>query len=79
MSDVVNQAGLAAAYAKMTERYMAQLVHGKPYRAAANGLPERPAIAPKIPAGDTGFARGARVRQSAVDTYLMRHAYKMRH
>ncbi|MBO2009208.1 hypothetical protein [Hymenobacter negativus] len=65
----------AAAYAKLTERYMAQLVYGKPYRAATNGKPERAAIAPKIPAGDTGFARGARVRQSAVDAYLTRHAY----
>lgn len=66
----------AAAYAKLTEDYMAQLIYGKPYRAAANGKPERAAILPKILAGDTGFARGARVRQSAVDAYLMRHAYR---
>jgi hypothetical protein len=68
----------AAAYAKLTEKYMGQLVYGRPYRAAANGQPERAAIAPKIPAGDTGFARGARVRQSAIDAYLNRHAYKQR-
>jgi hypothetical protein len=68
----------AAAYAKLTEKYMARLVLGRPYRAATAGQPERAAIAPKIPAGDTGFARGARVRQSAVDAYLTRHAYRQR-
>lgn len=66
----------AAAYAKLTEKYMALLVLGRPYRTASNGKPERAAITPKIPAGDTGFARGARVRQSAVDAYLTRHAYR---
>ena len=68
----------AAAYAKLTEDYMAQLIYGKPYRAAADGKPAREAIAPKIPAGDTGFARGARVRQSAIDAYLNRHNYRKR-
>ena len=66
----------AAAYSKLTDKYMALLVLGRPYRAAANGKLERAAMARKIPAGDTGFTRGARVRQSAVDTYLMRHSYR---
>lgn len=66
----------AAAHARLTEKYMALLVLGRPYRAPQNGKPERAAVLPKIPAGDTGFARGARVRQSAVDAYLTRHAYR---
>jgi|GEM_PF-5955333 len=66
----------AAAYARLSEPHMRLLVLGRPYRAAKNGKPEQPAIAPKIPAGDTGFERGARVRQSAVDAYLTRHSYR---
>ena len=66
----------AAAYAKLTEGHMRLLVLGRPYRAASGGKAERPAITPKIPRGETGFAKGARVRQSAVDAYLDRHAYR---
>lgn len=66
----------AAAYAKLTEGHMRLLVLGRAYRAASAGKAERPAIAPRIPCGDTGFAKGARVRQSAVDAYLTRHAYR---
>lgn len=66
----------AAAYAKLTEGHMRLLVLGRPYRAAAAGRAERVAIVPKIERGDTGFAKGARVRQSAVDAYLTRHAYR---
>jgi hypothetical protein len=58
----------AAAYAK--------LILGRPYRSAGQGKPERLAVVPKIPRGDTGFAKGARVRQSAVDAYLTRFAYR---
>ncbi|MGI4736472.1 MAG: hypothetical protein ACRYG7_14955 [Janthinobacterium lividum] len=65
----------AAAYARLTENYMRLLVLGRPYRAAGAGRAERPAVVPRIERGDTGFAKGARVRQSAVDTYLMRHKY----
>jgi hypothetical protein len=65
----------AAAYARLTEGYMRLLVLGRPYRAAGAGKAERLAVAPRIERGDTGFAKGARVRQSAVDTYLMRHKY----
>jgi hypothetical protein len=66
----------AAAHAHMTEGHMRLLVLGRPYRAAAGGKPERAAIAPKIERGDTGFAKGARVRKSAVDAYLTRHHYR---
>jgi hypothetical protein len=66
----------AAAYAKLTEGHMRLLVLGRPYRSEAPGRPERPAIFPKIPRGDTGFAKGARVQQSAVDAYLTRFAYR---
>ncbi len=66
----------AAAYAKLTEGHMRLLVLGRPYRAASGSQPERPAVAPKIPRGDTGFAKGARVRKSAVDAYLTRHDYR---
>ncbi|QNH60720.1 hypothetical protein [Hymenobacter sediminicola] len=66
----------AAAYANMCLEHMTVLVKGKPYRAATADKPERPAIKPKIPHGDTGFSRGLRVLQSEVDKYLMRHAYK---
>ncbi len=66
----------AAAHAKLTEGHMRLLVLGRPYRAASGGKPERAAIAPKIERGDTGFAKGARVRKSAVDAYLTRHAYR---
>jgi hypothetical protein len=66
----------AAAYAKLTEGHMRMLVLGRPYRAAFAGKAERQAIVPKIPRGETGFAKGARVRQSAVDNYLTRHAYR---
>jgi hypothetical protein len=66
----------AAAYAKLTEGHMRLLVLGRPYRAASAGKPERPAVAPKIERGETGFAKGARVRRSAVDAYLTRHAYR---
>ncbi|OGX81999.1 hypothetical protein BEN47_05100 [Hymenobacter lapidarius] len=66
----------AAAYAKLTDKYMAQLAYGKPFRAGTLDRPERAAVLPKIASGDTGFARGARVKQSAVDAYLMRHAYR---
>ena len=66
----------AAAYAKLTEGHMRLLVLGRPYRAASQGKPERPAVAPKIPRGETGFAKGARVRRSAVDAYLTRHSYR---
>lgn len=66
----------AAAYAKLTVGHMRLLVLGRPYRAASAGKPERPAVAPKIERGDTGFAKGARVRKSAVDAYLTRHAYR---
>ena len=66
----------AATHAHMTEGHMRLLVLGRPYRAAANGKAERPAVVPKIPRGDTGFAKGARVRKSAVDAYLTRHSYR---
>jgi hypothetical protein len=66
----------AAEHAHMTEGHMRLLVLGRPYRAASGSQPERPAVAPKIPRGDTGFAKGARVRQSAVDAYLTRHDYR---
>lgn len=66
----------AAAYIKLTEGHMRLLVLGRPYRAASNGRAERPAIAPRIERGDTGFAKGTRVRQSAVDAYLTRHNYR---
>lgn len=66
----------AAAYAKLTDKYMALLVLGRPFKTGTNGQPDRLAVKAKIPAGDTGFARGARVRQSAVDAYLMRHSYR---
>jgi len=66
----------AAAYAKLTEGHMRLLVLGRPYRAASGSQPERPAVAPKIERGETGFAKGARVRRSAVDAYLTRHAYR---
>ncbi|MGI4871281.1 MAG: hypothetical protein ACRYFX_08895 [Janthinobacterium lividum] len=66
----------AAAYARLTEGHMRLLVLGRPYRAAGAGKPEREAVTPKIPKGDTGFAKGARVRQSEVDKYLTRHAYR---
>ena len=66
----------AAAYAKMTPAYMAQLVLGKPFRTSTPEQPERAAVTPKIPSGNTGFGRGARVKQSAIDAYLMRHQYK---
>lgn len=66
----------AAAYAKLTEGHMRLLVLGRPYRAATPSQPERPAVLPKIERGETGFAKGARVRRSAVDAYLTRHAYR---
>ena len=66
----------AAAYAKLTEGHMRLLVLGRPYRAATGSQPERPAVAPKIERGETGFAKGARVRRSAVDAYLTRHRYR---
>lgn len=66
----------AAAYAKLTEGHMRILILGRPYRSASQGKPERLAVMPKIPRGDTGFAKGARVRQSAVDAYLTRFAYR---
>jgi len=66
----------AAAHAKLTEGHMRLLVLGRPYRAATKGQPEREAIVPKIERGETGFAKGARVRKSAVDAYLTRHSYR---
>jgi hypothetical protein len=66
----------AAAYAKLTEGHMRMLVLGRPYRAGAAGKPERPAVLAKIPRGETGYAKGARVRQSAINEYLMRFAYR---
>jgi hypothetical protein len=66
----------AAAYARITAAHMRLLVLGRPYRAASAGKAERPAVAPRIERGDTGAAKGARVRQSAVDAYLMRHKYR---
>jgi hypothetical protein len=66
----------AAAYTTLTEGHMRLLVLGRPYRAAVNGKAERVAIAPRIARGDTGFAKGARVRQSVVDAYLTRHNYR---
>jgi hypothetical protein len=66
----------AAAYAKLTEGHMRLLVLGRPYRAAGKGKAERPAVAPRIERGDTGFAKGARVRRSALDAYLTRHKYR---
>ncbi|GAA4501368.1 hypothetical protein GCM10023172_23100 [Hymenobacter ginsengisoli] len=66
----------AAAYAKMTPGHMRLLVLGRPYRAASAGKAERPAVLPRIERGETGFAKGARVRQSAVDAYLERHKYR---
>jgi hypothetical protein len=66
----------AAAYAKLTEGHMRLLVLGRPYRAAQGGQPERAAVLPKIERGETGFAKGARVRKSAVDAYLTRHHYR---
>jgi len=66
----------AAAYAKLTEGHMRLLVLGRPYRAATQGQPEREAVLPKIERGETGFAKGARVRKSAVDAYLTRHSYR---
>jgi hypothetical protein len=66
----------AAAYAGITPGHMRLLILGRPYRAASNGKAERLAIVPRIERGETGFAKGARVRQSAVDVYLMRHKYR---
>lgn len=66
----------AAAYANMNITHMRRLVKGRPYRAGNQQQPERPAVKAKIPHGDTGFTRGLRVRQSAVDKYLTRHAYR---
>ncbi|MGI4735555.1 MAG: hypothetical protein ACRYG7_10290 [Janthinobacterium lividum] len=66
----------AAAYTRLSEGHIRLLVLGRPYRAAAAGRPERPAITPRIERGDTGFAKGARVRRSALDGYLMRHKYR---
>jgi hypothetical protein len=66
----------AAAYISLTERHMRLLVLGRPYRPATADEPPQPAIAPSIPCGDTGFARGTRVRRSAVDAYLMRHKHQ---
>jgi hypothetical protein len=66
----------AAAYIKLTEGHVRMLVLGRPYRAEALGRPERPAVFPKIPRGKTGFHKGARVRQSALDAYMMRHKYR---
>jgi hypothetical protein len=66
----------AAAYAKLTEGHMRLLVLGRPYRAASGSQPERAAVLPKIERGETGFAKGARVRKSAVDAYLTRHSYR---
>ncbi|WP_151086858.1 hypothetical protein [Hymenobacter baengnokdamensis] len=63
----------AAAYTKLTQGHMRLLVLGHPYRAASAGKAERPAVQPRIERGETGFAKGARVRQSAVDAYLLRH------
>jgi hypothetical protein len=66
----------AAAYIKLTENHLRLLVLGRPYRAASNGKAEQPAFVPRIERGETGFAKGARVRQSALDAYLMRHKYR---
>lgn len=66
----------AAAYAKLTEGHMRLLVLGRAYRAASAGKAARPAVLPRIERGDTGFAKGARVRRSAIDAYLMRHKYR---
>jgi hypothetical protein len=66
----------AAAYAHMTAAHMRLLVLGRPYRASTPERPERQAILPRIPSGNTGFGNGTRIRQSAVDTYLTRFAYR---
>jgi hypothetical protein len=66
----------AAAYAHMTKSHMRLLVLGRPYRASTPERPERQAILSKIPSGDIGFGNGTRVRQSAVNEYLMRFAYR---
>ncbi len=66
----------AAAYARMTPSHMRLLVLGRPYRASTLERPERQAILSKILSGDTGFGSGTRVRQSAIDEYLMRFAYR---
>jgi hypothetical protein len=66
----------AAAYARMTPSHMRLLVLGRPYRASTPERPERQGILSKIPSGDTGFGNGTRVRQSAIDEYLMRFAYR---
>lgn len=66
----------AAAYAKITEGHLRLLALGRAYRAASAGKAARPAVLPRIERGDTGFAKGARVRQSAVNSYLMRHEYR---
>ncbi|TGE08777.1 DNA-binding protein [Hymenobacter fodinae] len=66
----------AAAYAQMSALHMSRLIQGRPYRAATADKPERPAVKSKIPHGDTGRRNGIRVRQSEIDKYLSRHAYK---
>jgi hypothetical protein len=66
----------AAAYAKLTEGHMRMLILGRPYRAVSADKAERQAFVPRIERGETGFAKGARVRRSAVDAYLMRHKYR---
>jgi hypothetical protein len=68
----------AAAYVKCTEGHMRLLVHGRPYRAATAGKPERPAVLPKIASGDLGHVKGSRIRRSVLDAYMNRHAYKKR-
>jgi len=66
----------AAAYAKITPGHMRLLVLGRPYRAASAGKAEWPAVLPCIERGETGFAKGTRVRRSAVDAYLERYKYR---
>jgi hypothetical protein len=59
-----------------TKSHMRLLVLRRPYRASTLDRPERQAILSKIPSGDTGFGNGTRVRQSAIDAYLTRFAYR---
>ena len=66
----------AAVYAKMTEHYMAQLVYGKQARTGRLNVPDEPLCTLKSLLEILGFARGARVKQSAIDAYLIRHAYR---
>ena len=68
----------AAAYMRITEPHMRLLVNGRHHKEGTNGKPSREAVAAKIPSGDVGHSKGRRVRRSACDAYLERHAQKGR-